>query len=410
MANQSSGPIIRMPSLITWQRTVAESPARFKILRCGRRTGKTYFIIIDSISLCLKYSNLSMAYVGLTYGHAKDVVWEDYMKLGDGLLTYRNASELVMRFANGSRIKLYSWDSIDNMLGKKYHKVYLDEAAVAKNLKEAWNNVIEPTLLDYHGEAWFTSMPRGKGQFKQLIDDSKALDDWQDFHYTSYDNESIPNIKEDLDRKRKDISPSVFAQQYLAEFTDLEGRIYIEFDRDQTLSECPFNPVSYGFSVDFGYNHPLAAYVYAIGPDEQIYVEKELYARKLDDKQRTKAILDLVEGYDIQVAVADNEDPIAIAQLNRELPFKVEPAVKGQGSVIQGINEVKSMFHTKELTIDEKCVNLVDELEIYSWKLDSAGGETDKPIKENDDACDSLRYFVTKMRNKQMLTVEDFVL
>src|SRR5690606_30392916 len=217
--------------LMSWQRTVAQHDARFKTLRCGRRTGKTYFVIIDSLSLALKYPNLSLAYIGLTYGHAKDVVWEDYIKIAGNLIEYKNSQELLLRLKNGSRIKLYSWDSIDNMLGKKYHKVYGDEVAAARNFRKSWDDVIEPTLLDYHGEAWLTSMPRGKGHFKRIIDESKTKDDWQDFHFTSYDNESIPDVKRDLDAKRKTIAPSVFAQQYLAEFTDLEGRVYTEFKR-----------------------------------------------------------------------------------------------------------------------------------------------------------------------------------
>lgn len=378
-----------------WQKTVASSPARFKILRCGRRTGKTYFIIIDSLSLALKYPNLSLAYIGLTYGHAKDVVWEDYLKVAGALIEYKNSQELLIRLHNGSRIKLYSWDSIDNMLGKKYHKVYCDEAAVPKNFKKAWDDVIEPTLLDFHGEAWITSMPRGKGQFKQLIDESKKKADWEDFHYTSYDNESIPDVKADLDRKRKDISPSVFAQQYLAEFTDLQGRIYTEFKRDDAIKEIPFEPVKWGLSIDFGYNHPLAAYLYAIGSDDSVHVYKELYQRRLDDEQRLQAIQQLVDDKPISMAVGDSEDPIAIINLNKGLGFKVEAAVKGKGSRVAGINQVKSGFHSGRLTVNESCTNLIDELELYSWKIDTAGNETDEPVKENDDGVDSLRYGYT---------------
>jgi len=350
--------------------------------------------------LALKYPNLSLAYIGLTYGHAKDVVWEDYLKVAGELIEYKNSQELLIRLHNGSRIKLYSWDSIDNMLGKKYHKVYGDEVAVAKNFRKAWDDVIEPTLLDYHGEAWLTSMPRGKGHFKKLIDESKSKDDWQDFHFTSYDNESIPNVKEDLDKKRKDISPSVFAQQYLAEFTDLQGRVYTEFNRDDAIKDIPFTPVTWGFSVDFGYNHPLAAYLYAIGPDDQVHVYKELYERKLDDEQRVKKIKELTDGHDISIAVGDSEDPLAIISLNKSLSFNIDGAVKGQGSVFNGITDVKSRLHKGDLTINESCLNLIDELEVYSWKLSKDGEETDQPIKENDDGVDSMRYFVTKMYSR----------
>jgi hypothetical protein len=380
---------------MSWQRTVVNHPARFKILRCGRRAGKTQLIEIDSLSLGIKYPNLSLAYIGLTYGHAKDVVWEEYLKMAGDLIEYKNSQELLIRLVNGSRIKLYSWDSIDNMLGKKYHKVYGDEVAVARNFQSAWDNVIEPTLLDYHGEAWLASMPRGKGHFKRIIDESKTKDDWQDFHFTSYDNEAIPNVGEDLDRKRKDIAPSVFAQQYLAEFTDLQGRVYTEFKRDDALEEIPFKPASWGLSIDFGYNHPLAAYLYAISSDNDIHVYKELYQRKLDDAQRLAAIKELIGDKPISKAVGDSEDPIAIINLNKGLDFKVDGAVKGKGSRVAGVNQVKSGFHSGRLTINQACVNLIDELEVYAWKLDKEGLETDEPIKENDDGVDSLRYGYT---------------
>jgi PBSX family phage terminase large subunit len=383
-----------------WQELVSDHPARFKILRCGRRTGKTFFIIIDSISLCLLYGEISIAYIGLSYGHAKDVVWADYMKLTKGMNVVTNLAELTITFPNGSRIRLYSWDSIDNMLGKKYHKVYGDECAVAKNLKTAWDNVIEPTLLDYHGEAWLTSMPRGKGQFKAIIDTSKSLDDWQDFHFTSYDNSSIPGITAELDKKRLEISPSVFAQQYLAEFTDLQGRIYTEFNRDDALGECPFEPKRYGLSIDFGYNAPCAIGLYAISSDENICLVAEVYRARMDELQRLQAIRELIEGYEIDIAIADSEDPLAIAQLNRELPFIVQPAVKGTGSVLEGINITKTMLHTKRLTILGKCVNTIDELEGYAWKVDKEGKETDQPIKENDHMLDNIRYMTTHINNK----------
>jgi len=399
--SQSSEKTIHLPKLLKWQKEVVEHDARFKIIRAGRRVGKTYGIIIDSLSLGLKYPNLSFAYIGLTYGHAKDVVWEDYLKLAEGLIAYKNSQELLIRLHNGSRIKLYSWDSVDNMLGKKYHKVYGDEIAVAKNFRFAWDNVIEPTLLDYHGEAWLTSMPRGKGHFKQLIDESKSKDDWQEFHYTSYDNESIPNVKEDLDRKRKEIAPSVFAQQYLAEFTDLEGRIYTEFTRDDTLKDIPFTPHKWAISVDFGYNHPLAVYLCALSKDDDIHVYRELYKTKLDDSQRISEIEKLIDGYDVNYGVADSEDPIAIKSLNKNLPFTIHPASKPKGSVLSGINTIKSAFHNKSLTINEACVNLIDELEVYSWKLDKAGEQTDDPIKENDDAVDSVRYLVNHIKNEK---------
>ena len=97
----------------------------------------------------------------------------------------------------------------------------------------------------------------------------------------------------------------------------------------------------------------------------------------------------------------------AIVQLNRDLPYRIDPAIKGPDSVLTGINLVKSAFHSKQLTISDQCVNLIDELESYAWKLDKDGNETDKPNKENDDAVDSLRYFIMKMNGNNRITLDD---
>jgi len=385
-----------------WQKQVAKHPARFQVLRCGRRTGKTFGFIIDGLEIMAKYPNISLGYIGLTYSHAKDVVWEDFLNIAKDLIVYKHSQELVFKLSNGSRMRLYSWDSVDQMLGKKFHKLYLDEVAVARNFWSSWQNVIEPTLLDYNGEAVFASMPRGKGQFKQLVDYANKTDDWKSWHFTSYDNDRLEGVSDRLDALKKRLPASVFAQQYLAEFTDIEGRVYTEFVRDDAVSSVPFKPRYYGFSVDWGYNHPLGAYVYAVGKDDKVCVIKELHQSRLDAKQRESKILELVSGYDIRLAVGDSEDPIAIKSVNEVVNFNLEPAEKPKGSVMSGINTIKTLLHTKDLTIHERCVGLIDEMETYAWKKNKSDKETDEPVKENDDGVDSLRYFISKLHNSKM--------
>lgn len=39
--------------------------------------------------------------------------------------------------------------------GRKYKRVIIDEAAMARHLEQAWTEAIRPTLTDYRGDAFF---------------------------------------------------------------------------------------------------------------------------------------------------------------------------------------------------------------------------------------------------------------
>ena len=69
---------------------------------------------------------------------------------------------------------------------------------------------------------------------------------------------------------------------------------------------------------------------------------------------------------------------------------------EGDNEVLNGIRVVMTAFGNKDIVVDKDCHNntLIDELKGYKWKEGK-----DEPIKENDHACDALRYaFYT--RNK----------
>jgi phage terminase large subunit len=44
--------------------------------------------------------------------------------------------------------------------------------------------------------------------------------------------------------------------------------------------------------------------------------------------------------------------------------------------------------------VSPSCAGLLGEVPGYTWAPDRLGGFHDRPIDENDDACDALRYAV----------------
>jgi phage terminase large subunit len=84
--------------------------------------------------------------------------------------------------------------------------------------------------------------------------------------------------------------------------------------------------------------------------------------------------------------VADSADPNRILELNNA-GFYVLPAIKGQGSVNQGIDFINSQknYYTKE------SKNYQEEYENYEWEV-VKGVNLDRPIKKDDHLMDADRY------------------
>lgn len=152
------------------------------------------------------------------------------------------------------------------------------------------------------------------------------------------------------------MSPTQFEQEFMAEYHKMEGLIYEEFSRDLHMKPCPFSPVRWALSIDFGYNHPLAAGIFAIGSDDSVHLDRMIYKRKLGDEQRMQAIKDLIGDTRLDIQVGDSQDPLAIDTLNRQLSLRIQRVVKGKGAVLEGVNQCK--LHQVRLTMDTTCEDL----------------------------------------------------
>lgn len=386
------------------QRTIAESRARFKVLRCGRRFGKTTYAVEEMKGACL-FEPGPVAYFATTRDQARDIVWAELLENVLGTSNYVSHNEqrleVTLRRPDGTlnRIRLFGWENIETARGKKYSLVVLDELDSMRAFEKHWREIIRATLADYRGRALFMGTPKGYKSLYRLEKLSKTNANYEVFHFTSFDNPFLS--KDELEEMRAEMTPSQFAQEMLAEYHKMEGLIYEEFNRDLHIKPLPFTPVAWMLSIDFGYNHPFAAGIWAIGSDDSMHLDRMVYKRKLSDEARKQAVKDLVGITRLSYQVGDSEDPLAIDTLNQQLGLQIKPVVKGAGSVLEGINKTKSLLFQNRLTMDPSCEDLAWEKENYSWKLDKNDDPLDEPVKENDDACDMERYAVVTIHSKK---------
>lgn len=367
------------------QEVVALDPHRFRVLRCGRRWGKTT-LAIDQMKGRASIPNSKIAYISNTYQQSRDIAWEQLKKdcINAGTL---NEARLEIKLVNGSIIILRGWESVETLRGQAFDLIIIDEVASMNDFWINWQEVLRPTLTDKRGEVMFISTPRGFNHFYDLCNQELTDQDFKTFHFTSWDNPHLS--KEELERAKETLPKDRYLQEYEASFQKTAGLAIPEFSREKHLyEELPVGSFEKLAGIDFGYVNP-AAVVEVHWNGEKLYVEDEWYKTGRTDAQ----VAEYAASCKFKAVYPDPENAGGIEELRRR-EVNVREVSKGKGSIVEGIQMIRELFINKQLFINKKCVNLIAELESYAYEEDS---KKEIPKKENDHAIDSLRYIVLSL-------------
>jgi len=213
---------IEIPDLHSAQAAVKAGARRFSVLVCGRRWGKT--LLCDELILDTLLAGMPVAYATPTYKMLSDV-WRDVVELLKPITKTRSEQERRLETVTGGVLDMWSLDAPDAIRGRAYARFIIDEAASVRSLEEVWNSVIRPTLVDFRGDAWFPSTPKGMNGFYKLNLIGKSGDkEWGTWHFTSYDNPYLDPAE--LDAMRATMTERDYRQEILAEFLEGEGQVF----------------------------------------------------------------------------------------------------------------------------------------------------------------------------------------
>lgn len=393
------------------QAQIAVDPHRFRILCCGRRFGKTTLAIDQMIARAVA-SPGRVAYIAPTFQQARDIAWEQLKRHCSKAALSINESRLEIRLptqdGKESLIVLRGWEAIETLRGQQFDLIVIDEVASMRNFQTHWEEIIRPTLTDTKGEGIFISTPKGFNHFYELFNREKRDKDYKSFHFTTYDNDHIP--VEEVDKARLELTEDRFAQEYMADFRKTEGLVYKEFSRDLHVYDDPgfedndFVVVKKFGGVDFGFTNPAAVYTILKDKDANYWIDEEWYKIGKTDSQ----IADYVAALKWNECYPDPESASGIAELEHR-GVNVREVIKNKDSIRNGINVVRELFKANRLYISSSCENLIWELETYAYpEKKSEHNEQENPIKENDHACDSIRYALSMERTEKKKGVHIF--
>lgn len=373
------------------QETIAKDRHRFRVIRCGRRFGKTTLAVKEIRAKAIS-KKCRIAYFATTHQQARDIAWELLKKELQGAITSINESRLEIRVMTQTRgeslVQLRGWESVETARGQQYDLLVIDEVASMRNFWVSWEEVLRPTLTDTKGEVIFASTPKGYNHFYDLCNKELTDKEYKTFHFSSYDNPTLP--VDELDGVKATLPPERFAQEYMASFQKTQGLVYKEFDRQKhlydTLPEGVYQKIG---GLDFGYKNPAALVDIRLS-NEKFWIEDEWYKRERTEMQ----IAEYVSACKFDEVYPDPESPSAIEELRRK-NVNVREVLKGKDSVQSGIQKIRELLLADKLMINKRCVNLISEFEMYAYDEKQAErNEKEKPLDVNNHALDSLRYVV----------------
>ena len=305
---------------------------------------------------------------------------------------------------NGGEISFWSMHNPDLGRGNSYHRIIIDEAAIARHFDTAWKDTIRPTLTDYEGDAWFFSTPQGRANYFFLLEDSmKGEPDWAFFHYTSYDNPYLP-IGE-IDAAKKQLDDLSFRQEYLAEYVDLNDKpfLYIFDEKKHVHGEYRPNPnLELWISFDFNVN-PMSCIVAQQVELKKLIIFDEIQINNAGTRELCDKILAKYPGFYYLVtgdASGSSRTTTAGASVTdwtiiiQSMILK-PPQVNVRKSNL-GLNESQtlcnSVLQNTEVQITENCKNL--SYDLGHAMLDENGKLAKEMSQTGLHLFDTFRYLI----------------
>lgn len=243
--------IVRLRTLHPEQQRFVDHPAKRKIARCGRRSGKTVGACNLAVRAFLEGRRVLYA---VPTSNQLDTFWFEVKRALDdpihqGYLYKNEGMHMVERRGTQNRIRgKTAWDA-DTLRGDFCDFLILDEHQLMS--EDCWERVAQPMLLDSDGSAMFLYTPpslnsrsitkardprHAAKMFKRAQEDTTG--EWAAFTWTSHDNPFISPVG--LERAARNMTRLAYQQEILAlDATEAPGALWKQeqLDRDRVIPQ-----------------------------------------------------------------------------------------------------------------------------------------------------------------------------
>lgn len=211
------------------QKEIAKSKARFRVIRAGRRSGKSSVEIEVMLFKAVTKANRNVFYIAPTQKQARSIIWEA-LKSRLGGIGEANESRLEMKVptedGGTSTVFVLGWENRENARGMKAHHITFDELDTMKDFFIGWQEIFRPMLIDTEGTADFIGTPKKENPnlrrvVKEFADKNES---YAEFHFTTGDNPHVP--QSEVAKAKDTMDADTYRQEILAEYVENEGALF----------------------------------------------------------------------------------------------------------------------------------------------------------------------------------------
>lgn len=370
------------------QAEILESDARFRIIACGRRWGKTTLAAREAARYLGRPDTL-VWWVAPTYDEAdrgfkavREALPEAFIEKA------RNSWPKAYHLVNGATIEFRSTERENSNRGEGLDLIILDEADGIRDA--AWHEDLRPSLSDTGGDMIAISTPMRKGWFHRWFQrgqspDHPEVESWQ---FPTSANPHIP--PKEIDAARLELPERSFRQEYEAAFIAETGGVFTNLDEhlfteDYDLKEAegrePF--------VHFWDLARHQDWTVGITLDDDGRVVNFVRLRDVGWPTIQTRIEVNAEAYPGVVGIDATRDNKIMADLEAE-GLDVEPVVFTAQRKREMVESLAAALEAGELTAPD-IPELRTELEVFEYDVTPAGNvRYGAPEGFHDDCVDAL--------------------
>ena len=315
-----------------------------------------------------------------------------------------SAEFLDLRLKNGTLLHLQTLESPDQGRGQGADLIWIDECC---ELTLAHWEVIRPSLTERRGAAIMSSSPRGydwvHDNFYQKAE--QGVPGYWACRYATRDNPII--TEEEISDAKATMSPTMFSQEFDADFVIFQGAIYgslvdsqilrSDTDVQKIIPEWPKINADRQIlvGIDTGADHPFGSTKIVVTEFGLVVVGEYLERHKsfVEHAQAIKAMTFSHGNGPVRYAINKNERQPMI-ELSQHGIF----CERAQNDQVAGTERVKSWLHSKQLFFVQSCVpRTIEQMKSLRWADNFSPKDEQKSVKEKvykvkDELPDCIRY------------------
>lgn len=371
-------------------------PARYKGAKGGRGSGKSHFFAGMAVVRMLEGKNV-LCIREIQRSIADSVKRLIEAKIEEfGVASLFSVTEAEIRCLSSGAVCIFrgmqnhTAASVKSLEG--FDVAWWEEAQTASQRSL---DLLIPTIRTPGSELWFSWNPDDeKDPIEKLLVAAPPEEavvvtaNWSD-------NPWFPDeLRADMERDRTR-DPDKYAHVWEGMYRRAsEARIF----RNWRVGELdvPENIVWF-YGIDWGFaNDPTAGVRLCFPDDRTLFVSDEVYSTGVD-VDRLPAFLSGLPGIEKWPAAADNARPELVSYVRRHGLPRVRPAIKGKGSVEDGIAFLQSF----DIVVSKRCPHFAEELRRYAYKTDRQTGEI-LPVVEDawNHLIDAARYSMERLHRR----------